>query len=415
MKKALVFKPEYYDNFSCKSSNCRQTCCAGWAITLSKEEYRKIQKSIRDEEMFDTRTYFEKMPPSQRNSNSYMKIILDQDKNCLFLNQQKLCSLQCHFGEGILPNTCSWFPRKLFENYGLICATISPACEKVLEMLPTDRSLTFSVREDYIGNTFPKSIPIQQVYPKDIYPYATYFQDIYSMCILILQAQETSLEDRMILLGIGLEKIIQVGVSGQWDAIPVCVENYLSCLSELEDISTLLPSFSPNLSAVFNNFLMADNEPEGITSSYQKVMEHVKNVLHISYETDNTTLKVSAASFADYEKRKENFVCVMADRPYFMENLLLSIFTYRNLPFSEDLMGSIWENYIYLCWIYSSLKFVLTVCSEDIHSHSELIALCVPLLRRWAHSSEITKTFVNEFQKNSSNTLAHMAVLLKSC
>ena len=206
MKKALVFKPEYYDNFSCKSSSCRQTCCAGWAITLSKEEYRKIQNSIRDEEMFDTRTYFEKMPPSQRNSNSYMKIILDQDKNCLFLNQQKLCSLQCHFGEGILPNTCSWFPRKLFENYGLICAAISPACEKVLEMLPTDRSLTFSVREDYIGNTFPKSIPIQQVYPKDIYPYATYFQDIYSMCILILQAQETSLEDRMILLGIGLEK-----------------------------------------------------------------------------------------------------------------------------------------------------------------------------------------------------------------
>lgn len=365
--------------------------------------------------MFDTRTYFEKMPPSQRNSNSYMKIILDQDKNCLFLNQQKLCSLQCHFGEGILPNTCSWFPRKLFENYGLICAAISPACEKVLEMLPTDRSLTFSVREDYIGNTFPKSIPIQQVYPKDIYPYATYFQDIYSMCILILQAQETSLEDRMILLGIGLEKIIQVGVSGQWDAIPVCVENYLSCLSELEDISTLLPSFSPNLSAVFNNFLMADNEPEGITSSYQKVMEHVKNVLHISYETDNTTLKVSAASFADYEKRKENFVRVMADRPYFMENLLLSIFTYRNLPFSEDLMGGIWENYIYLCWIYSSLKFVLTVCSKDISSHDELIALCTPLLRRWAHSSELTKNLIKEFKKNSSNTLAHMAVLLKSC
>ena len=415
MKKALVFKPEYYDNFSCKSSSCRQTCCAGWAITLSKEEYRKIQNSIRDEEMFDTRTYFEKMPPSQRNSNSYMKIILDQDKNCLFLNQQKLCSLQCHFGEGILPNTCSWFPRKLFENYGLICATISPACEKVLEMLPTDRSLTFSVREDYIGNTFPKSIPIQQVYPKDIYPYATYFQDIYSMCILILQAQETSLEDRMILLGIGLEKIIQVGVSGQWDAIPVCVENYLSCLSELEDISTLLPSFSPNLSAVFNNFLMADNEPEGITSSYQKVMEHVKNVLHISYETDNTTLKVSAASFADYEKRKENFVRVMADRPYFMENLLLSIFTYRNLPFSEDLMGGIWENYIYLCWIYSSLKFVLTVCSKDISSHDELIALCTPLLRRWAHSSELTKNLIKEFKKNFSNTLAHMAVLLKSC
>ena len=188
-----------------------------------------------------------------------------------------------------------------------------------------------------------------------------------------------------------------------------------ACLSELDDISTLFPSFSPNLSAVFNNFLMADNEPKENTSSYQKIMDRVKELLHISYKTDDDIKKVSASSFDDYEQRKEQFACIMDERPYFMENLLLSIFTYRNLPFSEDLMGGIWENYIYLCWIYSSLKFVLTVCSEDIHSHSELIALCVPLLRRWAHSSEITKTFINEFQKNSSNTLAHMAVLLKSC
>ena len=58
MKKALVFKPEYYDSFSCKGSNCRQTCCGGWAITLSKEEYRKIQHYIRDNEIFLSRIYF---------------------------------------------------------------------------------------------------------------------------------------------------------------------------------------------------------------------------------------------------------------------------------------------------------------------------------------------------------------------
>lgn len=415
MKKALVLKPEYYDSFSCKGSSCRQTCCGGWAITLSKEEYRKIQHYIRDNKIFSSRTYFQKMPATQRSDNSYMKMILDINQNCQFLNEKKLCNLQCHFGKETLPNTCNWFPRKLFENYGLFCATASPGCEKVLEMLPINRSLAFSIQEEYIGNCFPKSLSIQQIYPKDIYPYAQYFQDIYSMCILILQAQDVSLEDKMILLGIGLEKIIQLGIEGQWNDIPASIENYLSCLSDLDDISTLFPSFSPNLSAVFNNFLMADNEPKENTSSYQKIMDRVKELLHISYETDDDIKKVSASSFDDYEQRKAQFACIMDERPYFMENLLLSIFTYRNLPFSEDLMGSIWENYIYLCWIYSSLKFVLTVCSEDIHSHSELIALCVPLLRRWAHSSEITKTFVNEFQKNSSNTLAHMAVLLKSC
>ncbi|MGO5444461.1 flagellin lysine-N-methylase [Faecalimonas sp. LCP19S3_D12] len=415
MKKTLVLKPEYYDSFSCKGSSCRQTCCGGWAITLSKEEYRKIQHYIRDNEIFSSQIYFRKMPAAQRSDNSYMKMILDADQNCQFLNEKKLCNLQCHFGKEILSNTCNWFPRILFENYGLFCATMSPGCEKVLEMLPTDKSLAFCIQEEYIDDRFPKGIPIQQVYPKDIYPYTTYFQDIYSMCILILQAQEISLEDRMILLGIGLEKIIHLGNDGRWNDIPPYIENYLSCLSQLDDIRTLLPSFSPNLPAVFNNFLMADNEPKESTSSYQKIMHRVKKHLNVTYKTDDATLKVSASSFADYEKRKDYFVRIMKNKPYFMENLLLSIFTYRNFPFSGDSIGGIWENYIYLCWIYSSLKFVLTVCSEDIHSHSELIALCVPLLRRWAHSSEITKTFVNEFQKNSSNTLAHMAVLLKSC
>ncbi len=415
MKKVLVLKPEYYDRFSCKGSDCKQTCCCGWTVTLSKEKYRNIQHYLRDEDIFASRIYFQKMPASQRNNNAYMKMVLDDGQNCQFLNEQKLCHLQCRFGDNILPDICNWFPRRLFENYGLSCATMSPGCEKVLELLPTDRSLRFDIQEGYVDHKFPKSLPMQQVYPKDIYPYSEYFQDIHSMCILILQAQDVSLEDRIILLGIGLDKIIRLGTTGQWNEIPACIEHYLSCLSELNDLTELLPSFAPSLPAVYNNFLMADNEPAGSTSSYQKIMQRVKELLHISCRIEDGVSKTPASAFADYEQRKEKFAERMESVPYFMENLLLAIVTYRNLPFSEDLMGGIWENYIYLCWIYSSLKFILTVCSEDIQSHSELIALCVPLLRRWAHSSALTKAFVDEFKINSNNTLAHMAVLLKSC
>ncbi|MDY2997035.1 MAG: flagellin lysine-N-methylase [Faecalimonas sp.] len=415
MKKALVLKPEYYTSFACKGSECRQTCCQEWAITLAKEEYRKIQNRIREREGFSEQKYFKKMPPEQRRNESYMKMLLDNEKKCLFLNKQKLCGLQCAFGADILPDTCIRFPRQIFENYSLTCATLSPACERTLEMLPVDRSLTFEMQDEDIEHAFPKRISIQQIYPKEIYPYATYFQDIYSMCILILQAQDISLEDRMILLGMGLKNVISLGEERKWEQIPGYIDTYLSKLSELEEVDTLLPQFSPNLSALFNNFLMADNEQEGSTSSYQKVIDRVKEILNISYETEGDVRQVSAQSFADYEEKKNCFANLMEDKPFFMENLLMSIFTYKNIPFSSELIGGIWENYIYLCWIYSSLKFVLTVCAEDIQSQRELIDYCVPLLRRWTHNGGLSKTFVKEFKKNSSNSLAHMAVLLKSC
>ena len=34
--------PDIYPEFRCKISSCRQTCCYGWEITLSMEEYFRL-------------------------------------------------------------------------------------------------------------------------------------------------------------------------------------------------------------------------------------------------------------------------------------------------------------------------------------------------------------------------------------
>ena len=33
---------DIYPEFKCKISSCRQTCCYGWEITLSMEEYFRL-------------------------------------------------------------------------------------------------------------------------------------------------------------------------------------------------------------------------------------------------------------------------------------------------------------------------------------------------------------------------------------
>ena len=36
--------PQYYDKFKCIGSECPETCCQGWQITLDKETFNKYQK-----------------------------------------------------------------------------------------------------------------------------------------------------------------------------------------------------------------------------------------------------------------------------------------------------------------------------------------------------------------------------------
>ena len=36
--------PKYYDKFKCIGSECPETCCQGWPITIDKQTFNKYQK-----------------------------------------------------------------------------------------------------------------------------------------------------------------------------------------------------------------------------------------------------------------------------------------------------------------------------------------------------------------------------------
>ena len=41
MEKYLI--PNYFKKFKCKCGDCRNTCCVGWTVTMSVNEYFKIK------------------------------------------------------------------------------------------------------------------------------------------------------------------------------------------------------------------------------------------------------------------------------------------------------------------------------------------------------------------------------------
>ena len=114
-----VYVPDYYPSFRCIASACGHTCCAGWEIDIDDESLAR----------------YERMPGAfgERLRRSIGRegaphFLLTADERCPLLNEDNLCELILHAGEGALCQICADHPR--FRNYfscrvemglGLVC------------------------------------------------------------------------------------------------------------------------------------------------------------------------------------------------------------------------------------------------------------------------------------------------------
>ena len=94
--------PEYFKEFKCISSECEDTCCAGWGIVIDDETYDKYQKV--------------KGPFGERLRNEIVhdageNIFVLKGNNCPFLDESKLCDIYKNVGEEALCYTCKQYPR----------------------------------------------------------------------------------------------------------------------------------------------------------------------------------------------------------------------------------------------------------------------------------------------------------------
>ncbi len=142
-------QPEYYKNFSCKGGACRHTCCHGWGITLSMNEYYRLlglecEPSLR--RRLDTAFYPLDTPSEER----FAMVNLRYDGDCPLHAEDGLCELHRQKGEGKIPSVCRMYPRSVRGN-GCCC---TDSCEAVIERLSElGGILTFDASErEYPAN-----------------------------------------------------------------------------------------------------------------------------------------------------------------------------------------------------------------------------------------------------------------------
>ena len=200
MKTFQYFQPEYVSRFKCDGSKCSARCCnRPWDTPIDNviyKKYRQIKPKNKAEEIISHIEF-------NYDKGNYML----KGRPCPFLTEDKRCSLQLEYGESFLPATCATYPRHTVKIRNLFERSLSLTCPVAAEMiLFNPEPMKFELVEvpDKIHSKHGRIlIDVFHVHEQN----TELFHEIQFTMITILQERRFSLDQRLILLGLFLDKL----------------------------------------------------------------------------------------------------------------------------------------------------------------------------------------------------------------
>ena len=107
-----------YDCFQCIGSECEDTCCALWNVSVDQDTYNRYQKVQHPilKKKFKSDVVVNKA--DDRTQKRYATMKLEPTSGDCSFNDKGLCSIQKELGESYLSPTCATYPRKVNEVNG---------------------------------------------------------------------------------------------------------------------------------------------------------------------------------------------------------------------------------------------------------------------------------------------------------
>lgn len=136
----------FFKDFQCLAGDCRETCCHGWMIPLTDEDYDRF---LKDEGLLGKRlVLYSKISAGDQRVLNY------SCRTCRLMTGKGLCSVQLKKGHNYIPQVCRDYPR-FYRNYRFFEERlIDPSCEEGARLLLQEEKLSFAV---YEGE--PESLP----------------------------------------------------------------------------------------------------------------------------------------------------------------------------------------------------------------------------------------------------------------
>lgn len=123
--------PDFFEQFTCTADKCPLTCCQEWKIAVDEETNQRWKKLTPPE---STSVQKKSLSEYTIEKDGERVIGLDAEHRCPFLSENKLCRLVTTYGDEVLSETCTVFPREVhvFESHDE--ETLMPCCPAVIDL-----------------------------------------------------------------------------------------------------------------------------------------------------------------------------------------------------------------------------------------------------------------------------------------
>lgn len=338
--------PDFYPNFSCKGTSCKENCCKKWRVTISMSEYfilhglncskklkSKIDRSLR---LLEPRT-----------KERYAEIIKDHEGKCPLLLENGYCQLHSELGEKVLPSVCRYFPRGPRGTYFPSLST-SNGCERTLELLfINDEPINFIWhKQSFFLPAVKSNKSLEEI--KE-------FERIQTSCFQSLSNRIYSISERIYQLGLILKA--------------ETLNNQTEILNFEEKKLTDTFDFNQTINVLFklSDFYIENNPSMALFCSKAKEVFNTSN----SYQT--------------YQSLKQKFENKFSNHEVLFEKMLINNLFFKQFPDQEHTVNYL-DEYISFSGLYIFLRYLVLASINDINNIDDFINLMTKLFRVIGHT-----------------------------
>lgn len=413
-KKQKILQPQYVQKFNCIGGVCEDNCCSSsWNVFIDKSTYRlyrdcpdhnlrqKMQKNV-------TRV---RVNPRD-DMYAKMKMEMDADNGCAFLDDEKFCSIQRSMGDKYLSDTCATYPRYYNSADGILEKSILLSCPEAARLALLNTGLMeFDMTEEdaHIRKSIANILDLDDAKKK--HKPEQYFSEVRIFTISLLQNRCHPLWQRLIILGLFCNNLNHLIAENKANEILPLIKTYLENLKGsafheiLESIPNRLDIQIEIIKELTVNRAIINNNTR-FSECFNEAM------LGINY---SDTLP-SEELIAQYALVYKNYYHPFASKhEYILENYLVNHVFATLFPFRSE--KSVFDNYIMLIVHYAMLKTLL-IGMAGFHKEKlnagHMLKLVQSLTKVITHDPRYLKSIVDCLKSNNMDNMPYMSILIKN-
>lgn len=188
----------YMTRFRCIGGDCEASCCTGgWKISVDREHYEKTKHAMNSSPAlrreFDAK--IQRVKGVTDAKRPYALIVLQSNGDCGFFGEDRMCGLQKRYGEGVLSDTCTVYPRMIaLSGARHEMAGVASCPEVARQLLLQPDAMEF---DEVPAAMFSRSIVQASLADHPVDPYARYHDELRDFVLDVLSDARFPLRSRL--------------------------------------------------------------------------------------------------------------------------------------------------------------------------------------------------------------------------